>query len=51
MLIDGPTEAQPMDMNMRRINMKAGPQESNDTLGLSLEERVHMTDDLHGQAN
>ena len=49
--MDSPTETQPMDVNMRRINMKARQQESNDTLGLSLKEHVHMTGDLHGHTN
>lgn len=49
--MDSPTETQPTDVNMRRINMKARQQESNDTLGLSLKEHVHMTGDLHGHTS
>lgn len=51
MLMDSPTETQPMDVNMRRINMKARQQKSNDTHGLFLKEHVHMTDDLHRHTN
>lgn len=50
-MMDSSSETQPIDVNMRRINMDARQWESNDTLGLFLKAYVHMTGDLHRHTN